>query len=203
MSDELELLKKDWQKHDKELPKYTASEIYPMLLKKSSSIVKWIFIISVVEFAFWNLVTLFLGPVVDGDIKSSKALENFEKYFLFVHITFLMVFIILFYQNFRKISAVDSAKKLMKNILKTRKTVTYYIYSSLILLLIAAVVTIELVILNNPEIFENVSKTSIYLVMIIIGLATLSLFWFIYRLLYGRLMNKLIINYKELSELNQ
>ena len=43
--DELELLKKDWQKDDANYPKLTFDEIYKMLLKKSSSIVKWIFII--------------------------------------------------------------------------------------------------------------------------------------------------------------
>jgi len=48
MQDELELLKKDWQKQSEALPKLTAEEIYPMLHKKSSSIVKWIFIISLI-----------------------------------------------------------------------------------------------------------------------------------------------------------
>ena len=58
MQDELEILKKDWQKQSAELPKFTASELYPMLLKKSSSIVKWIFIVSILEFAFWILLSL-------------------------------------------------------------------------------------------------------------------------------------------------
>jgi len=50
--DELELLKKDWQKNDKEYPKLSYNDIYKMILKKSSSIVKWIFIISLLEFVF-------------------------------------------------------------------------------------------------------------------------------------------------------
>lgn len=48
--DELELLKKDWQKRERMHPKLSYDEIYSMLWKKSSSIVKWIFIISVIEF---------------------------------------------------------------------------------------------------------------------------------------------------------
>ena len=42
MLDELELLKKDWQKREANLPKLSYEEIYPMIKKKSSSIVKWI-----------------------------------------------------------------------------------------------------------------------------------------------------------------
>ena len=38
--DELELLKNDWQKDNANYPKLTYDEIYKMLLKKSSSIVK-------------------------------------------------------------------------------------------------------------------------------------------------------------------
>ncbi len=51
--DELDLLKKDWNKGDSKYPKLSYNEIYKMILKKSSSIVKWIFIISLLEFGFW------------------------------------------------------------------------------------------------------------------------------------------------------
>ena len=43
--DELELLKKDWQKENMTFPKLSYNDIYKMIIKKSSSIVKWIFII--------------------------------------------------------------------------------------------------------------------------------------------------------------
>ena len=38
MVDELELLKKDWQKREVDLPKLSYEQIYPMTKKKSSSI---------------------------------------------------------------------------------------------------------------------------------------------------------------------
>ena len=56
--DELELLKKDWQKKDEHLPKLSYNEIYTMIWKKSSSIVKWIFYISIMEFVFWIAIIL-------------------------------------------------------------------------------------------------------------------------------------------------
>ena len=58
--DELELLKKDWQKEENSYPKLTYNEIYKMILKKSSSIVKWIFIISILEFVFWVFISFAL-----------------------------------------------------------------------------------------------------------------------------------------------
>ena len=45
---ELDLLKKDWQKNDA-FEQVSEVDIYKMLHKKSSSIVKWIFIISILD----------------------------------------------------------------------------------------------------------------------------------------------------------
>ncbi len=53
MMDELELLKKDWQNKEEHLPKNLSyDEIYKMIWKKSSSIVKWIFYISLSNLYF-------------------------------------------------------------------------------------------------------------------------------------------------------
>ena len=54
---ELERLKKDW-KTNNNFPELSKEEIYTFLYKKSSSIVKWIFIISLLEFGFWSLIGL-------------------------------------------------------------------------------------------------------------------------------------------------
>ena len=58
--DELELLKKDWKKNDAQFKQVSENEIYGMLHKSSSSIVKWIFIISIVEFLILRLMDLSL-----------------------------------------------------------------------------------------------------------------------------------------------
>ena len=50
---ELDLLKKDWQK-DTAFEQVSEVEIYKMLHKKSSSIVKWILIVSLLEFVVLN-----------------------------------------------------------------------------------------------------------------------------------------------------
>ena len=59
--DELDLLKKDWKKQDKTLPHLSYDEIYKMLWKRSSSIVKWIFIISILEFLLGTILNLVLA----------------------------------------------------------------------------------------------------------------------------------------------
>ncbi len=46
--EELDLLKKHWKK-ESDLPKISKDEIGVIIHKKSSSVVKWIFIISVIE----------------------------------------------------------------------------------------------------------------------------------------------------------
>ena len=44
---ELDLLKKDWKKNSDSFEQISEKEIYKMIHKKSSSIVKWILIISI------------------------------------------------------------------------------------------------------------------------------------------------------------
>ena len=58
--DELELLRKDRKKEDKAFPKLSYNDIYKMILKKSSSIVKWIFIIGILEFVLWSGLSFIL-----------------------------------------------------------------------------------------------------------------------------------------------
>ena len=51
--DELELLKKDWKMKEASLPKLSYEKIYQMIWRRSSSVVKWIFYISIFELIFW------------------------------------------------------------------------------------------------------------------------------------------------------
>ena len=75
MMDELELLKKDWQKKEGQLPHLSFEEIYKMLRKKSSSIVRWIFYISIAEFIFWIAINRIpLGD--EGDKIPDGAFSN-------------------------------------------------------------------------------------------------------------------------------
>jgi len=212
MMDELELLKKDWQKKEGELPHLSFEEIYKMLRKKSSSIVRWIFYISIAEFIFWIAINRIpLGD--EGDKIPDGAFSNTLLLSLeIIGYAILAYFIYLFYKNYKKISVTESAKDLMKNIITTRKTVMRYVWINLALFAISVLLVFIQVVFFNPnfsEISEQVSDTSSPLLMwVLIFLALLftiavtgGILWLFYRILYGILLKRLNLNYKELKEL--
>ena len=58
--DLLDNYKKAWDNQPEEKNKVSSIEIYKMAQSKSSSIVKWIFIIGILEFAFWFAINFFI-----------------------------------------------------------------------------------------------------------------------------------------------
>jgi hypothetical protein len=94
--DQLETFKKQWQEREQELPSLSYDSIYKMLLKKSSSIVKWIFIISIAELLFWISLN-FLMPDSQKAIIIDLGIENIIFYGNIFHFIIFGVFIIYFY----------------------------------------------------------------------------------------------------------
>ncbi|WP_283637389.1 hypothetical protein [Aquaticitalea lipolytica] len=211
--DELELLKKDWKKDDTlKYPKLSYNEIYTMILKKSSSIVKWIFIISILEFVFWTFIAF--------AFKGSKSLKEFEKFdsdFVIIPLTIagyivLAYFFYLFYRNYRNISVTDNAKVLMENILKTRRTVRQYVAFNLVYLVIATFAGIYIQFDQNPAVINRAEMASangeafmfyakLFLMTSAVLLIIIGILLLFYWLIYGILLKRLNRNYKELRKL--
>lgn len=208
--DDLDLLKKDWKKQEKNLPHLSYDEIYKMIWKRSSSIVKWIFIISIIEFL--------LGAVLNIIMADEEYWQQMEKYkltefiigvYIFTYaITFY--FIYKFYMNYKRISTTDSASRLMKSILKTRKTVKHYIGFILISSAVVFLVTLYLMLRNHATTAEPTTKNMefdlsqwfIFIGGTLLVLAILlGIIWLIYRVVYGILLRRLNKNYKELKKL--
>ncbi len=209
--DELELLKKDWKKQEAYLPRISYDNIYKMLWKKSSSIVKWIFIISILEFLFWALLNILMADRDYWNEMERMHLTNFTIGVYLINYIIVFYFIICFYKNYTKISTVDNASTLMKNILKTRKTVKYYItyvlISSVITLLIytyfmlydhASTIEVEDATKYNFDTLDWVKFAGIVSIFVIIFLGMV---WLFYRLIYGILLKRLYKNYKELKKM--
>ncbi|WP_103070024.1 hypothetical protein [Aquimarina sediminis] len=203
--DELELLKKDWQKQDDALPKLSYKEIYQMILKKSSSIVRWIFIISIIEFLLWaSLDIIFRLNGMHADIEKID-MGVFTLITSIVSYSILGYFIIRFYLNYKKIEATDSTKVLMENILKTRRTVKQYIWINISLFALAMIATMSYVLFTGE--FENGTvdnQPPVWLIVVSTLLVTLffvGLIALFYRLIYGILTRRLKKNYKELEKL--
>lgn len=209
---ELDLLKKDWNKQNSDIPQLSYEDIYKLIHKKSSSIVKWIFIICVLELIFWSLLN-FLIPESYLDIYEKFHLKKFLYVTQVLHYVILFIFIYLFYKNFKAISVDDSTNVLMKNILKTRKTVNYYVYYNIILYAIISIV-FNITMFSQPDVLievmspENVDVDSATFinVMLIVQIATFfiicGLLWLYYRIIYGILLKRLNKNYKELESLD-
>jgi len=198
--DELELLKKRWQAQESSLPNYKSTEIYEMLHKKSSSIVKWIFLISIFEFIFW-IVIEFIGmsQSVNDSIKELD-LQTFYRVTLVVNYVVIIAFIVKFFYNYRQIQTTDTVKSLMKTIVKTRLTVKYYVWFNIIFFAITSIVSV-VVTLNH---LDNINSQNFWL-SILISIAILGfiilIIWAFYRLLYGILTKRLLTNYKNLKKI--
>ncbi|MEM0578512.1 hypothetical protein [Flavobacterium polysaccharolyticum] len=207
---ELDLLKKDWQKNDASFEQVTEKDIYKMIHKKSSSIVKWILILSVLELVFWFV--LGLGVNIDDYFKKMKH-EELTIYFTvynFVSYIVLFVFIYLFYKNYKIISTTASTKQLMLDIIKTRKTVNYYVYYNLGQLVLSLFIGFYIAFKYNPETVVLTDKIGsnftvmiiTFSILIIFIILILGIFWLFYRLIYGRLLKRLLDNYKELKKID-
>jgi hypothetical protein len=201
--DELDLLKQDWKRQEKNLPHVEAEEIKKMMHKKSTSIVKWIFFISIAEFLFW--IGIEFLSLFDESLNMIKeiGLETFYRISLVVNYAAIFIFIYLFYRNYKKIQVCDSVKQLMKNIIITRKTVKAYVLFNLAIFSISfgviSYVSFDDVIGDEPM---NVKLFSILFMVVFFVIVLLLIIGF-YVLLYGILTKRLYKNYNILKEIER
>jgi len=214
MTDGLELLKKEWQKREADLPKLTYDEIHKMIWKKSSSIVKWILIISILEFTLPHLLYLVPSFKENMEIYDKLGLQDAIIGFTIFSYCVAFYFIIQFYRRYKEISVLDNSKNLMRKIIRTRTTVKHYIIYSLSMILVIVIMMIIGVYLNDDifsifselqEKAKNISadklKISLMIGMGVMGILLTAVMGGIYFLLYGLLLRKLKRNYKDLKQL--
>lgn len=207
---ELDLLKKDWQKNSASFQQISENEIYKMIHRKSSSIVKWILIISILEISFWTFSNLFINT--DDVLRKMNHPEivtalEFLTYFNYVVV---LIFVYIFYKNYRTISTTIATKSLMSAILKTRKTVQYYVWYNLGMIVITAILSFFIAFVYNPDMEFLREKLAMngkamfvtigILFLVILGF--FGLFWCFYRIIYGTLLRRLYANYKELKKID-
>ncbi|KAB1155679.1 hypothetical protein [Flavobacterium luteum] len=204
--EELDLLKKDWQKNENSFEQVSEMEIYKMLHKKSSSIVKWILIISILEVLLWTGISLLFNT--DDYLKEvhGEAYIEYLKFLTVFNYAVVAVFILIFYKNYKNISTITSTKQLMKDILKTRKTVQYYVWYNLGMIVFSMIMGFILAFSLNPKVHELTLNTKVFTLTILLCGAFLllfvGLFWLFYRLIYGILLKKLYKNYHELKKID-
>ena len=208
---DLDTYKKTWENQPKEAKTISKVDIYKMTHAKSSSVAKWIFIIGILEVAFWFGLQLMV-PEDYKKIYQDFNLMNFLNYYYILHYIVVALFLILFYKNYMGVSAMDNTKKLMSNILRVRKTVKYYVYYNLGGFVIATIIVNSVMFTNqdilaktlNPQQLNVDINTLIsvtFITQVITILIMLLILWLFYRVTYGSLLKKLNKNYTELQNL--
>ena len=184
--DELDLLKKDWKKQESSFQQIGEKEIYGMLHKRSSSIVKWIVIISVLELLLWTSISFFTADEEYFKTLKMYHLDTSMPIIAFINYGVILFFIYLFFKNYRAINTTDTVKQLMQSILKTQKTVKYYVWYNLVLVGITSAIVIYSQFMFDEAIHELYNKSKVFLIIIgaIFILIILLSFWLFYKILY-------------------
>lgn len=208
--DELELLKKDWKNNNKQFKQVSENEIYGMLQKSSSSIVKWIFIISIIEIILWTSLGFLTNNDSYWQMLNKYHLKTFMLVISIINYVVIVYFIYKFYSNYKKINATDSVNQLLKNILNSRKTVKQYVNYNLLIIGFILIVAFAAQTMYEPKLQEIINKFGtdsnkgyilvfgIYFVFILVFIFII---WLFYRLIYGYFLRKLKRNYKELEKI--
>lgn len=204
--DELKSLKNKWanQKFDKQ---YSAEELNGLIQKKSKSSIKYIFYLSVTEFFLYISIPFIVPNYYESfDYYKSLNLYEFSIATSVIGYILLLYFMLRFFRNYKRISLTDSVKDHLSTILNTRRAVNQYIYFSLgILLVFLCVVMYSALLFDENLIALQEKKDSIVMIIFIIGLVIsliIGVFGLLYYFLYGRLLNPLKKNEKELMNIN-
>jgi len=203
--EELDKLKKNWNATIH--PKVSAKSIYKMILKKSSSAVKWIFIISMIELALGLTSGVLLLTNSENELNLPSWLETT------VTISGILIPVIYsykFFRNYQTINTTSSVKELLNNIIKTRKTVKQFVLINLsliaVMIIFASYYTLTMPMGVNNEIAYPLTTIKDYLILALVILIFTTIVigacLFIYFLLYGILMRKLNKNHNELKQLD-
>ncbi|MDB2701789.1 hypothetical protein N9Z01_01625 [Flavobacteriaceae bacterium] len=204
--DELKSLKEKWanQKFDKQ---YTVEELNGFLQKKSKTSIKWIFYLSVAEF-FLYISFPFIIPNYYESFDYYKSLNLFEFSIAtsIIGYIILVYYMLRFFKNYRRISVTDSVKGHLSTILNTRKAVNQYIYFNLgILLIFLIVVMFSAFKFDENLIALQQENNSVIMIVFIIGLLVsliIGVFGLLYYFIYGRFLNPLKKNEKELLNID-
>lgn len=204
--EELDLLKKDWKKSENSFEQLSEKDIYNMIHQKSSSVVKWILIISLIELSIGILLNVLSFDIDFFNKIDANGYSIYIEVLTVVNYVVILFFVYKFFKNYKTISSTDSTKKLMNDIISTRKTVQYYIWYNLIMIAFSGLFG-TYVALSITEKTKHVTLDTSFMVIfclaciLIVGVLVF-LFWLFYRLLYGRLLKKLFNNYNELKKID-
>ncbi|MDR1876312.1 MAG: hypothetical protein LBQ84_01665 [Flavobacteriaceae bacterium] len=226
MNKELDIdnLKRDWKEQDSIQNRYSQAELVLMLNKKSGNNVKYIVIISIIEFVILMLSLLFTATNKNGiiqnlDIDAGEVyIRNYKisQVLVYVNIVISLGFIFYFYKCYKRINLLSSIKELINNILRIRKSVNRFISINVTLGLLTLFLTgfydfmfefkeeinsTSQDIITIEKIHHPFSSPEYVFLFIIICLLTILMIAAYYSLIYGILLRRLKKNLQELQKL--
>lgn len=197
--EDLELLKKDWNKESGDFKEYSEKEIYTMIKHKSVSITKKLLLIGIIEVILWTLYSCM------------------DKQFPYIRMGMFLVFMGVIIILFRKMKTGQNSIALMKSILNLRMLILGYACISLILAVVDGIIYFD----HNTRDFmagfkdgwntrhhmnaapadpnQLIPVTGNYIAFGIVLLIGLLFLYIIYKMTYGKILLDLRKNYKELS----
>ncbi|MGN7759032.1 hypothetical protein ACTJIV_16295 [Chryseobacterium sp. 22532] len=196
--EELELLKKDWNKDEGEFKDYSENEIYIMIKNKSVSVAKTLFLIGSVEIVLWSVY-----GYINGE-------------FPYLRIILFSVFIILTVLLFRRLKAGQDSLSLIKNILNIRRLIFGYAGISFLLIILDNLIHFNIYtkdfmagakdgwnnghhILKRSNPDSMVPELGNYVIFGFFMLLGFYILYLIYKRTYGKILSNLRKNYRELN----
>lgn len=215
---DLDSLKKTWQEQPVQ-DKYNDNEILKMLNRNSRNYMKYIFWISVAEFAFFTLFGLYYLIQREEENSFVKLLEklgihktaeiehNLNTIYFIIKLISLVVtgyFVIKFYKNYKKIKVEENLKNFIITIIDFKKTVNEFIVTN-IMLFVGLIFTLTLLVFytvryQNIELDSSTITGFVSAIFFSTFICTI-LIWLYYRVIYGIIMSKLNKNLKQLKEI--
>ena len=209
--EDLELLKQHWNKPTVDFKSYTEHDLFKMIKGKSANIARMLLIIGLLEICFWT----FFNYLDISKNESFFGAEYILRTLLFV------IFIGMLIYSFTRIKNENNSKKLMHQIINLRKVILAYIILTFILILIFGILNVDK---NANGAFNgfvtgwntadkdypldkstpiSISPKFGYLFYFLSFSTGLIILYFLYKRIYGKLLEKLIVNYKELSKIEK
>ncbi len=217
---DLDNFKKTWQEEPTQ-PRYESKEIESMLNKSSRNYVKYILWISAVEFLLIfvaNTYYTFLGEDTTdlmsvlrklGITDSAGFENNIAQFYLILKVASILltgVFVVLFYQNYRKIEVESNLKNLILQIIRFKRIVQLFILANIVLVILF---TLILGIFTFTALAEqNVQLTNPTIIGFVCGLLltmgiSVVLIWIYYRVVYGFILRRLGRNLEQLQNIEE
>lgn len=188
------------------LPVQTKEELQNSIRKSSSNVLRWLIGVNFFELLLFMGLSLLLEDA--DNTGNHPVIDRIVNILDFIIYALPLIFSVFYLILIRRIRNRLSVSALLQNIFTACKLLNIYIYLNIAIFLIILYVAIFLTISTEHIYHETagtMGTTASYVILIsvciLVSLLFMFIVWLFYRLLYGRLRQKLNKNYEELKDM--